>query len=130
MCSDADSEGPVVLAGGDSEEDAPAQCGDVRQHWLATASDDVEMFGAHVQEELGAAELGATVGLGSWEPGWNAGTWVTSARTPDEQSQVLICNAYLVAKRLPKELLQSLADFFGRKKTSQSLCAWLRGSWA
>ena len=77
MCSDADSEGPVVLAGGDSEEEAPAHCGDVRQQWLATASDDVEMFGAHVQEELGAAELGATVGLGSWEPGWNAGTWVT-----------------------------------------------------
>ena len=66
MCSDADSEGPVVLAGGDSEEEAPAQCGDVRQHWLATASDDVEMFEAPVQEELGAAELGATVGLGSW----------------------------------------------------------------
>ena len=115
MCSDADSEGPVVLASGDSEEEAPVHCGDVRQHWLATASDDVEMFEAHVQEE-GAAELGAAVGLGSWEPGWNAGTWVTSARTPDEQSQVLICNAYLVAKRLPKELLQSLADFFGRKK--------------
>ena len=119
--ADSDSDGPLLLGGalptmgGDSEEEAPIQFGVVRHHVLATASDDEMMPDAEVQDE-DAADQDAAVGTGSWEPGWNAGIWVTSARTPDEQSQVLICNAYMVAKRLPKDLLHALAEFFGRKK--------------
>ena len=119
--ADSDSDGPLLLGGalptvgGDSEEEGPIQLGVVGHRVLATASDDEMMIDAEVQEE-DAADQDAAVGAGSWEPGWNAGTWVTSARTPDEQSQVLICNAYMVAKRLPKDLLNALAEFFGRKK--------------
>ena len=123
MCSDTDNDGPLIFEGprpavdGDSEDEGPVHFGDARHRSLATASDSdgVEIFEATVLEDDVAGQ-GAAVGAGSWEPGWNAGTWITSARTPDEQSQVLICNAYLVAKRLPKNLLQALAQFFDRKK--------------
>jgi len=135
--SDSGSEGPLVLqgpsptVGGESVDEAPVRMGDASHGGLATASDvdDVDMVDAGVQDDGDAGQV-VSVGAGSWEPGWNAGIWVTSARPPAEQCQVLICNAYLVAKRLPKDLLHALAQFFDRKRTSLSLYESLPGSWA
>ena len=97
-------------------DEALVRLGDASHGGLAAASDvdDVDMVDARVQDDSGAGQV-VSVGAGSWELGWNAGIWVTASRPPAEQCQLLICNAYLVAKQLPKDLLLALAQFFDRK---------------
>lgn len=54
----------------------------------------------------------ATLGANDWEPGVNAGAWVSRKRALVEQAQVLLCNVYLVARRLPRDLAKNIAHHF------------------
>ena len=49
---------------------------------------------------------------GDWQPGQNAGQWISRSVPLSAQARVLVANVYLVAKRLPSQVLSALAEAF------------------